>query len=97
MISQVDECLKRLGVDYVDCMMIHWPSAPLGTSADDDDDLKDQSCDPVRAPEVRIAMWQALQKCVEAGKIKHLGVSNFGRSHIEALVNDPRYGITQSD
>ena len=25
------------------------------------------------------------------GKVKHLGVSNFGRSHIEALVNDPRY------
>ena len=89
MISEVDNCLQRLGLDYLDCMMIHWPSAPLGTSPDDPDHI-DQSSDPVRAPEVRIAMWQVLQKCVEAGKIKHLGVSNFGRLHIESLVNDAR-------
>ena len=38
-----------------------------------------------------MTIWQALQDCVKMGKVKHLGVSNFGRSHIEALVNDPRY------
>merc|ERR1712001_14430 len=76
-------------------MMIHWPAAPLGSNPDDGSNpiLACQTSDPHRAPEVRITIWQALQNCVKTGKLKHIGVSNFGRSHIEALVNDPRCQI----
>ena len=35
-------------------------------------------------------MWEALQLCKEEGKIRHLGVSNFARKHIEGMVKDPR-------
>ena len=35
-------------------------------------------------------MWEAFQLCHKEGKIKHIGVSNFARKHIEALVKDPR-------
>ena len=37
-----------------------------------------------------MAMWEALQLCQKEGKIKHLGVSNFARKHIEGLLKDPR-------
>ena len=48
--------------------------------------------------EVRMVMWEALQLCHKEGKIKHIGVSNFARKHIEGLVKDPRYirGIDRS-
>ena len=35
-------------------------------------------------------MWEALQLCQGEGKIRHLGVSNFARKHIEGMVKDPR-------
>ena len=37
-----------------------------------------------------MTMWEALQGCQREGKIRHLGVSNFARKHIEGLVKDPR-------
>ena len=46
--------------------------------------------DPAKAPEARMRMWVALQQCKEVGKIRHLGVSNFARKHIEGMVKDSR-------
>ena len=88
-LASVEGSLKRLGLEYLDCMMIHWPSAPVGSNPDDPL-LAGQTSDPEKAPEVRMTIWQALQNCVEMGKVKHLGLSNFGVSHIDALVKDPK-------
>ena len=96
-IEMVEESLKRLQLDYVDCVLIHFPGLPV-----DFDPMKTDKKDPVfyapcitskkpyRAPEARMVMWTALQKCVTAGKVKHIGISNFIRQHIEQIVNDPR-------
>jgi 2,5-diketo-D-gluconate reductase B len=50
-----DASLERLGTEYVDLLLIHWPSetVPLGETLD------------------------AMTKQQEAGKVRHLGVSNF--------------------
>jgi diketogulonate reductase-like aldo/keto reductase len=47
--------LRRLGTDYVDLYLIHWPSGSI----------------PVEEP------FSVLNQAVRAGKIRHLGVSNF--------------------
>jgi 2,5-diketo-D-gluconate reductase B len=60
----VDGSLRRLGTDFVDLLLIHWPTdeVPLG--------------------ETLAAMLQAK----EAGKVRHLGVSNFrGPLLLEAM------------
>jgi 2,5-diketo-D-gluconate reductase B len=51
----VDESLRKLGTNYVDLLLIHWPTdeVPLGETL------------------------SAMRAAQDAGKVRHLGVSNF--------------------
>ena len=63
-----DASLERLGTDYIDLLLIHWPSedVPLAETLD------------------------AMLEQKEAGKVRHLGVSNFrGPLLLEALDRAP--------
>ena len=40
--------------------------------------------------EARIVMWEGLQFCQKQGKVKHIGVSNYNRDHIEQMLKNPR-------
>lgn len=64
LLAATDESLKELATDYVDLLLIHWPSktVPLDKSL------------------------AALQELQEAGKIRHLGVSNFPPGLLERAV-----------
>ena len=93
----VDESLKLLQLDYVDNVLIHFPALPknfdpMKTDKADPAFFAPISSDPERAPEARMIMWEALQQCIKDGKVRHIGVSNFCRKHIEKMVQDPRYG-----
>jgi 2,5-diketo-D-gluconate reductase B len=60
----VDGSLRRLGTDYVDLLLIHWPTddVPLGETL------------------------EAMMVAKDAGKVRHLGVSNFrGSLLLEAM------------
>lgn len=74
----IDSSLKSLGLDYVDLYLIHWPSST------DPTDLKKhhEGWDYVDT-------WKEMQKLPETGKVKNIGVSNFGITHLERLLNDP--------
>ena len=56
--SSIDESLGRLGTDYIDLMLLHWPGSPV----------------PL-AEQLGI-----LNDAVRAGKVRHIGVSNFNRA-----------------
>ncbi len=69
--------LKRLGTDYIDLYMVHWPISPhsIGHFTEE----------PIPCPSVEEAML-ALRKLQEEGKIRHIGVSNFAAPKLkEAL------------
>lgn len=66
---------KRLGTDYLDLYLIHWPR-PL---ADEEYIL-----DTWR--ELDAASWKAMEELYRAGRVKAIGLSNFLPHHIENLL-----------
>jgi len=74
----IDSSLKSLGTDYVDLYLMHWPSST------DPTDLKKHYPDWNY-----INTWQEMQKLPATGKVKAIGVSNFGIKNLEKLLNDP--------
>ncbi|GAA5988010.1 hypothetical protein JCM11641_002128 [Rhodosporidiobolus odoratus] len=48
--------------------------------------------DPNGGPEVRKAMWEGCCRTKDTGKVRSIGVSNFGVKHLETLLADkPKY------
>jgi 2,5-diketo-D-gluconate reductase A len=66
-----DHSVKRLGVDYLDLYLIHWPS-------------------PRR--DLYVESWRALARLKEEGRVRSIGVSNFGAEHLKRIVDET--GVT---
>ena len=79
--AEVNETLALLGVDHVDLLLLHGPSAPFGTTT---------GCAP-EVCAVNAAQWRAYEAALKAGKTKAIGVSNFCQSCFECLAGP---GIT---
>lgn len=74
----IDASLENLSTDYVDLYLMHWPS-----STDPDDLTKHYpDWDFVKT-------WHEMQKLVGTGKVRNIGVSNFGITHLEKLLSHP--------
>lgn len=70
----IDGIIERLGFDYVDLLLIHWP----GTS-------KLDVSSPINARKRR-ETWRSMERAVLDGKCKAIGVSNFEIRHLEELL-----------
>ena len=70
-LAAFDKTMERLGLDYLDLYLIHWPAA--AHQHDNWDELNQGS-------------WKALIELYRAGKIRAIGVSNFKPHHLESLV-----------
>jgi diketogulonate reductase-like aldo/keto reductase len=73
----IDLSLKNLGTDYVDLYLMHWPCS---TDPDTKKHYKDWNF---------IDTWREMQKLLATGKVRNIGVSNFGISNLEKLLADP--------
>ncbi len=71
-----ERSLNRLQTDYVDIYMIHWPRQ----TGKDDENWKI----------LDIETWQAMEKLVERGKVKRLGLSNFLPHHLKNILDNCR-------
>ena len=67
------ESLRNLDMEYIDLVLIHWPGV---------NELPPNS---PSQPGVRNDSWRALEKLVEKGCVKNIGVSNFMVRHLESL------------
>lgn len=71
----ITSSLKDLGVDYVDLYLMHWPSST------DPDDLKKHYPDWDFTK-----TWAELEKLPASGRVKNIGISNFGIKNLEKLL-----------
>jgi len=78
-----EECeasLKNLCTDYIDIYMMHWPINPFGVKHFTDD--PDILANPPTAEEA----FRALSDLKKEGKIKAIGVSNYGISQMKEAI-----------
>lgn len=66
-----DATLERLGTDYLDLYLIHWPRPDL--------ELEDWA-------KLDQETWRALERLYESGLVRAIGVSNFLPHHLEPIL-----------
>ena len=71
----IDETLKKMGLDYLDMMIIHSPQPWVEVNQSEN-----------RYVEGNRAAWKALEEAYQAGKLKAIGISNFQIGDIESLL-----------
>ncbi|EJF55737.1 Aldo/keto reductase [Dichomitus squalens LYAD-421 SS1] len=76
--ESLQESLDKLGVDYVDLYLIHWPQAYT-------EDNKTISYD--ESP-TYIDTWRDMERLLGTGKVRSIGVSNFSVKLLEVLLKE---------
>jgi aryl-alcohol dehydrogenase-like predicted oxidoreductase len=74
------ESLQRLGMDYLDVYMLHWPINPLAV----EHFTSDKSI--LEAPPTVEEAYAQLEELKNEGLIRSIGMSNFGRTQMEEVV-----------
>ncbi|MDO4292277.1 MAG: aldo/keto reductase [Eubacteriales bacterium] len=75
--KSIDETLERMGLDYLDLMIIHSPQ-PWNDFRGGDYAQGNREA------------WRALEDAFEAGKLRAIGVSNFRRADLENILSGCR-------
>ena len=70
-LAAFEKSLKDLGVDYLDLYLIHWPASP--SQFDDWEKINAET-------------WRAMIQMYKAKKVRAIGVSNFMKHHLRALL-----------
>ncbi|CBQ67811.1 probable GCY1-galactose-induced protein of aldo/keto reductase family [Sporisorium reilianum SRZ2] len=81
----LDESLQKLGLDYVDLLLVHWP-VPLEKRGDEKIPVNEdgsRAIDREWSPE---QTWELMEKLPATGKTKAIGVSNWSISYLEKLL-----------
>ena len=86
LVAHCEASLQRLRTDTIDLYMVHWPITPHS--------IAHFTKDPI-LPSVPDA-FAALMKLQQQGKVRHIGISNFGVSKMdEALATGVRLAVNQ--
>ncbi|KAF5384506.1 hypothetical protein D9757_006470 [Collybiopsis confluens] len=76
-----EKSLKDLDLEYVDLYLLHWPQA----GKDRAELWGDAVFRPDESPTF-VETWKEMEKLLESGKVKSLGVSNFSIKNLEILL-----------
>lgn len=77
--QSIDETLAKMGLDYLDMMIIHSPQPWMEVNQSEN-----------RYIEGNKEAWRALEDAYNAGKLRAIGVSNFLEQDIENILEDCR-------
>ena len=69
--ASFDVSMKKLGIDYMDLFLIHWPNPAAFRSS---------------WQEANAGAWKAFEELYRAGRVRAIGVSNFHPHHLDVLM-----------
>ncbi|XP_059352629.1 mucin-2-like [Daphnia carinata] len=77
--------LSNLGLDYLDLYLIHWPISFIYTEGE----LfpKDENGKHLYEAIDHVDTWRAMEKCVELGLVRSIGLSNFNSQQIQHVLD----------
>jgi Aldo/keto reductases, related to diketogulonate reductase len=75
--QSIDETLNKMGLDYLDMMIIHNPQPWTEVNQSND-----------RHFEGNLETWRAMEDAVKAGKLKTIGVSSFNKEDLDNLIKN---------
>lgn len=75
--KSIDETLTKMGLDYIDMMIIHSPQPWKEVNQSDNRYFKENK-----------EVWRALEDAYHAGKIRAIGISNFLEEDLDNLLED---------
>ena len=73
-VTSIDDSLQKLGLDYIDMMIIHSPRPWM------------EFHEPEPFFEGNQEAWKALEEACKAGKLKAIGVSNFEKADLDNIL-----------
>ncbi|KAH9987834.1 Aldo/keto reductase [Xylariaceae sp. FL0662B] len=74
--AAIKKSISDLGVEYLDLYLMHWPVAFVpdeGTKLDEDTSIFDT--------------WRTMENFVRANLTRHIGISNFAKKEVEAIMH----------
>ncbi|MCO5556059.1 hypothetical protein L7F22_009603 [Adiantum nelumboides] len=81
----VDISLQRLGLNYVDLLLIHWPVA-LRQKGDEKIPLREDGSRDIDEERTLNETWKQMEELVAKGKARAIGVSNVSKPVMEDLL-----------
>lgn len=83
----LETTLKNLKTSYLDLYLMHWPFA-----LQEGDSLfpQDDKLHPVYSYVDFVDTWKAMEKCVDDGLTKSIGISNFSKNQTQRILSNCR-------
>ncbi|CAA97364.1 Glucose 1-dehydrogenase [Schizosaccharomyces pombe] len=79
----LEKTLKDLKLDYLDEYLIHWP---VSFKTGEDKFPKDKDGNLIYEKNPIEETWKAMEKLLETGKVRHIGLSNFNDTNLERIL-----------
>jgi len=85
-IKACQQSMRKLGVDYIDLYVIHWPGCKTGWPLP-----RGTMCPKDWTPAMRdTGTWRAMEDLYKQGQVKAIGVTNYSVRHLKQLLKTCR-------